>query len=296
MKQRGMRLFLLLIFSMTAFATEVDYFTKRYIPLEDSAPKLNAYMNESIDEAVKEANGRSNCELQPRGSEVKLYSELNKIIGGIVWAKIEKKITDTNFVENHLVVKRNSVFRAFNWHNSFALALTKLGAIINLNGHIVGSDKIGHFIGIGLIYFKNTDMQGNSFDSSLRIGISTERGVFGRQSTGVYSYADLAANYDGYFFWSDLLHSKKSPSPNPFVTCVDGDFQRVRDFKWSDYVTDAWDEGINCNKFRTQSIREKFERQIEKLEEADPNNSYQCPLKSCRDLEQRYPEKHLNCL
>ena len=66
--------------------------------------------------------------------------------------------------------------------------------------------------------------------------------------TGVLSYADLAASYSGFNFWNELL---AIDSPESFVIYDGrtGRFRQRRAFTFADYVTDAWDEGINRSIF-----------------------------------------------
>ena len=280
---------------MQLFATEVDSFTNRYEPMEDSLGKLDDYINEELDIAVKMANENIDCSKYPEVAEKSIYETLYQVTGGFLWARIENKVTETNYVEARQLSKANSIYRELDWINSFVLNLVELGAVINLDGKIIGSDKLGHFLGIGWKYFQVADLSSEGIIKAMELGHVSEKSFFGEMTTGVYSYADLASNYDGYIFWTDLLNSKKSPSVNPYLVCQKKKLVRVRDFSWSNYVTEAWDEGINCNKFRSKTLERKVENEILKLEKDDPANRYRCPIRSCGSLNRRYPKGLLNC-
>lgn len=119
-----------------------------------------------------------------------------------------------------------------------------IGRSLRLAGHIVGTDKLGHFFMQGLDYFKRVDSEGASLDIVLRHEHG-EDGVWGLRMTGVKSYADMAANYQGYRFWSALYRGER-----PYARCENGRrWVKAREFTWADYVTDAWDEAINCSEF-----------------------------------------------
>ena len=44
----------------------------------------------------------------------------------------------------------------------------------------------------------------------MRRSVTTERGVFGALTTGIYSNADLVANYEGYRFYRGLFTTASS--------------------------------------------------------------------------------------
>lgn len=263
--------------------------------MSDSADKLNFYMNQQLELAVARTNNEVHCGLQVNEAERELYEVFYDQVGGYLWAAIENKVTETNYVETLSVTKNNSIYRDLNWINAFVLKFAELGVTLNLNGHIIGSDKLGHFVGIGWQYFKTAVLKKEGIEQAISHGHLTEQTFFGEMTTGVYSFADLAVNYDGYIFWSHLFNSKASPSNDPYIACNNGKLVKLREFRWAEYVTDAWDEAVNCNAFRNRDIKRKIENQILKLEKSDPENKYQCPVKSCVELKGSYPESYLNC-
>lgn len=165
-----------------------------------------------------------------------------------------------------------------------------LQSIIKVNGVNIGSDKLGHFFDQGFDLFqKEFSINANSLTSendglkkALDYSMSTEDGMFGLKSSGVKSYGDLSANYGGSVFWKDL-----SQGPHPIVSCQDGKYKVVRSFDFQDYVTEAWDEGINCSEY-SESMTKQVAANLE-------SRKTSCPVEvaKCQGLEKKYPAEVL---
>ena len=85
----------------------------------------------------------------------------------------------------------------------------------------------------------------------------TEHGLKGRALTGVVAYADLAAGYGGYRFWRNLLSLGR---PDSYVSRDgNGRYGIVREFGFAEYVTDAWDEGLNPSDLHPALARDVWE-------------------------------------
>jgi hypothetical protein len=103
----------------------------------------------------------------------------------------------------------------------------------------------------------------------------TEYGLKGLSMTGVLAYGDLAAEYAGYRFWSDLLSIGGAGAV--VGGGVDGaPFVQQRPLSLASYVTDAWDEAINCSRFDPRLERE--------VEAALAARGLACPVVDCRNL------------
>jgi hypothetical protein len=160
-----------------------------------------------------------------------------------------------------------------------------LQSIVKVNGVHIGSDKFGHFFDQGFDLFqKEHSITANSLtnekdglDKALDYSTSTEDGMFGLKGSGVKSYGDLSANYGGSVFWNDL-----SSGNNPIVSCQDGKYKLARAFDFKDYVTDAWDEGINCSEYSADMTKQ--------VEENLKARNLSCPVEvaKCQGLEKKY--------
>jgi hypothetical protein len=76
---------------------------------------------------------------------------------------------------------------------------------VNLYGHYMGTDKIDHFFQQGHEYYEIAGKKGTI--AAIEHGVKLEHGIFGTLTTGVYSNADLAANYAGMKFYQNLQRS-----------------------------------------------------------------------------------------
>lgn len=116
-------------------------------------------------------------------------------------------------------------------------------------------------------------------DVSLDLSHKMENGPFGGD-WGIKSYADIAADVEGYKFWSQLTETS-----NPYFKCRGNKWQMVREFKWEDYVSDAWDEAINCNEYSAgiETVAKKGMAAVKMF----------CPIEKekCAPLRERYGNK-----
>jgi hypothetical protein len=122
----------------------------------------------------------------------------------------------------------------------------------------IGSDKLGHFFQQGFMYYENIVRKSATLQMALDWGHSTEAGGFGLATTGVYSRADLEANYQGYLFYRNLHN-------NPAMN-----------FDISDYINSKWNEESHTSTY-VADIKETIWQNL--LEErpwrgdiADPTN------------------------
>lgn len=168
--------------------------------------------------------------------------------------------------------------------------MVSLGSIFKANGHIIGSDKIGHFTGIGWEYYKKSVLEGEGDLSAIKYGEGTEKGLFGKRTTGVYSYGDLAANYKGMIFWKNLLYGS-----NPYIECKNNKWAQRRKFDWRDHIDHGMDEGINCNIWadkikKTVTKNLKTLEIIELLRKNKAEYSPGCPVKEelCKPMVKKY--------
>lgn len=276
------------LMSLHALGTEIDSFTDRYTPLSDSTLRLNYLTNELIDEAVNAANNEAQSSGYGSCNEEFLYEKMNKFLGGVFWTGLESTVENDKFVEKRKHSRSNSVYKGITFYQGPALYMASLGSTVNIKGNIVGTDKLGHFIDTGYNYYRIAHIDRQGADKALEYGESTEIGYFGAATTGVYSYADLVANYKGMKFWEDFL-GYYTDTQRVFVTCIDQKWEKIRSFKWEDYVDSSWDEAINCNK-HNDVFQNAVDKEIAELERQDPTNRYTCPVRplDCEKLSDQY--------
>lgn len=152
-----------------------------------------------------------------------------------------------------------------------------------VNGVYVGADKFGHFFDQGYEYYRKMKKT-KSLQNSLDYGVQLEEGMYGLSSTGIKSYGDLVANYNGLKFWQEIVDAR-----NPLVACSDGKWFVKRPFTFANFVDFGWDEGINCSEFDS-ALRKTFLANIRSLKRKNPGMEFNCPIssKACESLVKKY--------
>ncbi len=143
-----------------------------------------------------------------------------------------------------------------------AVAGTSLAPTFMTNGVRYGADKWSHFFRLGYRYWKRSK-EGQFPERGIRYGTGTEKGGVGYRTSGALSFADLAANYDGYQMFRDLFHEEKGYfDVDPFRFWVRKGGRKKMEvrygwaYRWTraflsrEHVSDDWDEVLNPNVYR----------------------------------------------
>jgi hypothetical protein len=109
----------------------------------------------------------------------------------------------------------------------------------------MGTDKLGHFVTVGLAYYKKylqAKFFGFSKENAIKLaikrGIFSEKTYYGSIISGVFSYADLEANYQGLKFAIDMCEGE-----NPLlVQDSKGKWSQRKPFDITPYLTPKLDE------------------------------------------------------
>lgn len=283
-------IFISLILSLnlqTTHASETDAFTVRYMDIADSTDILDAEMNRRMNLAMDRTNYNRLESSMSCNTEL-LYKNLAKQFHRPVYGKVEGWIKSHKEIPHARVPVRKSIYRDIPFWKNLPVHAGKmgLGPVIRLNGHLVGNDKIGHFLDEGRHNFHiihetlaDKDNHQDPLAAAVAYGVETETGKFGLKATGVYSYADTVANFNGINFWFRILGAPYTGTGESYFTCDQGTFKRKADFTFREYVDAGWDEGMNCNTYRNDDYRERVLNQIRNLEKNDEQNRpYMCPV------------------
>lgn len=301
----------LMLLGTPALAAEADYFTKR-----GEAPEVSIMLDgEMNDELFSAAEKVKDCSAEALQSEI-LSSMAgfghSKIEG---WFDSEKKSAETK------VRFKNSIYQGTEEESKFG-ALACCAPLAKYKGYVISADKLGHFlhsgfemyavakdrpfkdekqndkpIAVGANFFSSKPMieaqtkdwpvksRGQGVKAVFEASAFQEEGMWGKEGTGVYSYGDVAANYEGYRFWSELTAGK-----NPYFVCEKNRWKQARKFSWGDYITDAWDEGINCSEYAGSNMTMKVMGNIGEVLRKNGEATISCPLdpRKCRGLVKRY--------
>jgi hypothetical protein len=231
----------LLMAPLTATAYETDQFTNRLENLEDATELLDERVNQTLTELVESWQG-------PR-DDWKVVNFIYWDIGGVHWVdKIERWAMKSENIDRLQPSRYESIYRGHPIWATRVAALFGVGPTIKVNGQYIGSDKLGHFLSQGRKFYRRY-LQYQDEAKAAEHSAYTERALFGQMTTGVYSNADLVANYEGYRFYRSLFEDDVVAGKPAILAWQEGGWIIQRPFTWADHVNEYWDEALNINHF-----------------------------------------------
>lgn len=292
--------FALLLSSSASKAAEADHFTSRTLNVADIAESVNILANDGLKKALLQVNRVGSCD------EANLYVELQKIFANHSDGQLVKDILYGKKVPLTMIPLKESIYKEWTIWDGYLLGRKKaaqsplaLTPMVRIGDQIVGVDKFEHMFGMGFIYFKNHYLKGKPLVSVLKNGVFREKTALGGNlfATGVFSYGDLSANFNGMRFWNHLLQKHddvlgKSENLGPYVECQSGKWtvnsKKPIDFR--NYIDASMDESINCSKFARASGEEKFRNSLVRLSFVGSKGASVCPVEpdKLKAIEKKY--------
>lgn len=279
-------------------AAEVDHYSKSYEEITEVGTIVNARANTYLQKALTDLNRKSGC------NEEELYTELKKYFANHTKGQLAKDLLHDKDIPRTVISLDNSVYGEWSVWNGFLLGRKKartsplaLGPIIKINGHVIGTDKIEHMFGMGFIYFKKHYLNGQPLTKVLKNGIFKEKTALGGNivATGVFSYADLSANFNGMRFWNHILQKNDDIlgaqfNLGPYVTCANNQWVQEKEIDFSQYIDESMDESVNCSKFASKSGLKKFTQAVETANKSRSIDQQACDSenKSLKSMSQKY--------
>lgn len=294
-----------------AFALETDQFTVPVRPLPDIGPELNVFVTARVWDIVQDVNRRAAEQdraargapwplrdyHRSRAARFRSEDYLAKLVYDTLAGTNVFECRTEQWVRRHRfraaveddAERRRAVFpmtpaRGVYGDSPFSkpLLLVDLSPTVNLYGSYVGVDKLGHFFQQGYDYhraYRAEESRGGNARRSLaravRLGVQQERGIFGEATVGVYSNADLAANYAGLKFYLNLARPVRVGNavlPPAFIRGPGGDWARNPDRPLDDllrpFVGDHFNEALNPSRFRGafyKTVRTNVRKRISPL-------------------------------
>ncbi|MCZ6640446.1 MAG: hypothetical protein O7F71_02630 [Gammaproteobacteria bacterium] len=234
-------LFTSLMLVTGAHGYETDPYTNRHVEISDSTSLLDDRVNDVLDDLSSSWTEGED--------EWQFIMAIYHILGGLHWVdKLERWAINSDAVEKLPNSRKMSIYQGLPLYATRVAGLFGFGPTIKLNGAYVGTDKIGHFFSQGRKFYARYLRHGDEARAARR-SIITEKYLFGLLTTGVYSNADLVANYEGYLFYRSLFHDDIVPGKTAIFRWEDGRPVRQRNFMWSDHVNAFWDEAVNANHY-----------------------------------------------
>ncbi|MDA0271971.1 MAG: hypothetical protein O3C68_01800 [Proteobacteria bacterium] len=246
----------LLVLSSGASAYESDQYTNRTQDVADSLDVLDREVNQAIRNILARKN--------PPRSKGKIAKAIYFEIGGLYWAdKIERWAAKSPEVEKYDQTRRESVYKGMPFWATRVNFIFGVGRSFRVNGVMVGSDKFGHFVSQGYKYYMR-ELRGERRESLLRKGWFAERWIFGELTTGVFSNADLVANYEGWRFYQSLFEDNVSEGKTAILTLEGNGYGQQRPFTFADHINDYWDEALNPS-YTVPSLNRRLRKAIKAL-------------------------------
>lgn len=225
--------FVLLVQPIALFSFETDQYNLPKKPLADIGLEVTDYTEKNVREAIEKVNRRigkiQSC-LDDEACRVsnKRLKRLSKLRSDDAIAKaVFKEMGDGvipftksgSWMEGHKFNEPNSRFKTRFGKSIYITAPTNyltISSTVKLYDTEFGTDKIAHIFQQGFDYlniYKKHLKKGLSEDDAIkkavRWGKKTEKTYFGYWASGVYSNADLAANYAGLKFYIGLTKDIK---------------------------------------------------------------------------------------
>lgn len=275
---------LIFLISTTSRSAEVDQFTKRYEALPDATHLINNKANLYLIEAINTANSTiSGCD------EIQFYEVLKNYFSNHKNGKLVQYILYDQELPRRRLKVGESIYADFSVFDGYLLGKKSadesevaLGPLVKYGPRTIGSDKFEHLFGRGFAYFQNYYIKKKKMDKVLSSGEFGEKTIYGGNilATGVFSYADLVANFNGMRFWNDIFYKRPDvlqEGHGPYVKCVNDRFVKVKNIDFRFYFDDGVDEAINCVRLATKKAAAKVRRRVSSLY-PDLKREYVCPL------------------
>lgn len=282
-------------------AAESDNFTARQLPLVDASEQVNELANKYLKNSLKNlsANG---C------NEALLYVELRKVFANHSIGEFTKDILYKSAVPIYNLPLKHSVYQDWEIPDGYLLGKKSaassplaLSPLIKIGDQAIGIDKFEHMFGMGYDYFKKHYNKNRNEKLVLNYGGAMEKTILGGNvfATGVFSYADLSANFNGMRFWNHMLQKQDDilgadQNLGPYVICQDNKWavneKNPIDFK--NYIDASMDESINCSKFAGTKAIKKFKAAVVRRGFTNSQGKAACPIEPEKLVEMK--EKYKN--
>jgi len=234
-------LFIALLAPIACAAYETDQFSNRLSDITDSTALLDNKVNQTIRDIVENWRGPRN--------DWKFVNAVFHRIGGHHWVdKIERWAMKSPDIQRLNTPRHKSIYQGHPFWATRVAGLFGVGPTIKVNHQLIGSDKLGHFLSQGRKFYRRY-LKSHDEAQAAEQSAFTERAIFGQITTGVYSNADLVANYEGYRFYRSLFEDGIAGDKLAILAWRDGHWIIQRKFTFADHVNAYWDEALNIDDY-----------------------------------------------
>ncbi len=305
-----------LLLNSNSLAFETDQFNLPKVPLADLGEEVSEHLIESLETAIDSVNKeiakseaclaakskgcdspeKERAKLDQLRSEESVAEAFYKLVAGgnLMTTKFGKWMNSHEFRSQPARYKapyKESIY-ALNPLNYATLSPT-----VRLYGHEFGIDKLEHLVQQGHQYYKiynEAIKKGSAAEDAaqkaIKWGQKTERTYYGLWSSGVYSNADLFANYVGLKFYQGMTKSLQiAETTRPSLVELSNGRWQITDENPTEtilkpFITDHMNEALNPSSYRPTLIR-SVRRSVKKY--ACPEWRDSSPKLNTLELEQR---------
>jgi hypothetical protein len=269
-------------------AAEVDQFTSKGQSLIDASEVVNHRANEVVKSTLKNLQG---C------NEKELYKALRKQFGNHINGEFTKFVIKDPSVPRLNIPIDESIYKDWTSFTGFILGNPlyrksgiALSDLVQIGEVQIGTDKFEHLFGRGYKYFSDHYLKNKTIEKTLKYGVNQEKFILGGLfiETGVFSYADLSANFNGMRFWNHFLLKEDDIlganfNLGPYVVCENNQWKQNALIDFRNYFDLSMDESVNCSKFSVKKSVEIVNSELKKL-----NLSCPADVTIFSDFEQKY--------
>jgi|GEM_PF-6065520 len=282
--------------SHRSIAADIDNFSQRHSLPPDAIVEVNKMIQWSLLEAIRESYvAEEGCD----GKKIRKRLR-NKLGGSFTWSKIYLLILKNPNITLQKISLKDSIYKNATFFTNPIVYFFFGEHLINLNGILIGTDKLEHLIDTGYMLFSYFHEGNHSYEKTLRYNEITET-FYGKLTTFIYSYGDIVANIEGWRFWELLAYSPKDFSkisqkdPTKFLLKCESKQGRSwwalnRPLDISPFINEGMDEAINCNHYTSYGFKTSVEKNLSSLSKQFPSKTWTCPVKveACQKLQEYY--------
>lgn len=223
---------ILLMQSSVVFAFETDQYNLPPKPLADIGDEVSDYVEENLRKAVNKINAeiivhqtcldgnskQTNCDSTEKETAELVYlrseEAINRAIFKLLGGGIPPFTNSDTWMKSHKFKAQPARYKTSfgkSIHRTIPTNYLTISETVNLYGTQFGIDKIAHIFQQGYTYYRMVEdgkekklSSEEAFRKAVNWGRMTEKTYYGYWVSGVYSNADLAANFAGMRFYQGL--------------------------------------------------------------------------------------------
>ncbi len=264
-----------------ADASETDQYLTWGVELEDSAEAFNGFLNDAFVKYVHFINRRSQ---KVHTKEELVDGFFIYLYDGLHYSRARQFIKKSDAVERYpedSLSQFGFLCRSIYRRPTFPFLLP-MCRTFRIGDVYLSTDKISHFFGYGRRYFARYGRllaggktEEEAREAIVRWGIMQESSVVGTWVCGIFSHADMEANYQGFLFAQELCYGEPA-----YVEKEAEGWKILREIDVRPYITPDFDESYNrshyfgfrrkmtlpvvqqvyCEQYSSPRVQERFAR------------------------------------